>query len=118
MNVAIQENQILRMYKPKNIAFFSQKSLVDSLVKKVENRFGYSIERLKKKDKHRSVVFARQAVVYLLKKHTLLELEAIGKIINLHYSSVSVAYKRVQDFIEVGDKMALEIQELSDSINK
>ena len=73
-------------------------SLVSEKVIQVwENQFRISLNQIKKKDRHESVIIARDLLIYALRKYTRLSYYEIGVIVNCGHSNALKACRKVEN---------------------
>jgi chromosomal replication initiator protein len=67
----------------------------ESIVAKVSERFGVSVEELKSKNKQRRIADARQVCMYLVREMTDLSLPRIGEIFNRDHTTVLHGWRTI-----------------------
>lgn len=76
---------------------------------------GITINQLKSKTRLRSVVYVRQATIYLIQKYTPLTMLRTGQIFNRDHSTVIASVKRVNDAKNGYNEHLKEVLELIES---
>ncbi len=69
----------------------------ESIIAKVTEKFGISVEELKSKNKQRRIADARQVCMYLIREMTDLSLPRIGEIFNRDHTTVLHGWRTISD---------------------
>ncbi len=69
----------------------------ETIISKVVERFGISVEELKSKNKQRRIADARQVSMYLIREMTDLSLPRIGEIFNRDHTTVLHGWRTISD---------------------
>ena len=69
----------------------------ETIIAKVTDRFGISVEELKSKNKQRRIADARQICMYLIREMTDLSLPRIGEIFNRDHTTVLHGWRTISD---------------------
>ena len=91
--------------------------LLDGILKAVARRYSVSINDLRSKKRQKDISFARQIAFYLMKKHTISSLQAIGNYVGgRDHSTVIHAIMKVESNLEKNQVMQQKIKLLEQDI--
>jgi chromosomal replication initiation ATPase DnaA len=88
----------------------------DFVIATVLEHTGYTFEQVSKKTRKREMTFARQLIMYCLKKKTKLTLKSIGKVFGFDHTTVKYGVKQVIDLMDAYPETRLEIEGLLKNI--
>jgi hypothetical protein len=113
------------MTKKKRANRFFEKNLMvkhsnhtKALVAIVGNYYGYNIEDLKKRNRLRELVFARQMMFYFLKNKTKLTDTSIGELFDLDRTTVFYGIRAIRNLSDSDKKTKNDVAFLDEEIDK
>ncbi len=89
----------------------------ESIISKVVERFGISVEELKSKNKQRRIADARQVSMYLIREMTDLSLPRIGEIFNRDHTTVLHGWRTISDNMAQDSEMRSLLADMQRELN-
>ncbi len=84
--------------------------------KAIEKHTGYTVEQLRKKNRKRSIIYAKKYFIWFLWKRTTLNKSDIGKLLNMDHATVLWHLSDLQDLMDTNIHIQNDVAYLGDRI--